>query len=73
MGNGRARLAIRCNCGWHVEGTEDEIVPPTQEHVRDVHWQEVSREDVLEMAEPVDDDAPPEAQRPLKSGLRPST
>jgi predicted small metal-binding protein len=46
------KLAIRCNCGWEVHGSEDEIVPPTQEHVRDVHWQEVSREDVLEMAEP---------------------
>jgi crotonobetainyl-CoA:carnitine CoA-transferase CaiB-like acyl-CoA transferase/predicted small metal-binding protein len=45
-------LAIRCNCGWHVEGTKAEVVPATQEHVRDVHWQEVSEEDVLEQAEP---------------------
>jgi len=46
------QLRVRCNCGWHVEGTKDEIVPATQEHVRDVHWQELSEEDVLEQAEP---------------------
>ncbi len=55
MGDSKERaarkLTIRCNCGWEIHGSEDEIVTPTQEHVRDVHWQEVSREDVLEMAE----------------------
>jgi predicted small metal-binding protein len=46
------RLVIHCNCGWEVQGSEDEIVAPTQEHVLKVHWQDVTREEVLEMAEP---------------------
>jgi predicted small metal-binding protein len=46
------RLAVNCNCGWHVEGTRDEIVVPTQDHVRSVHWQELSEEEVLEQAVP---------------------
>jgi hypothetical protein len=46
------RLVLRCNCGWEVHGTRSEIVPATREHVRDVHWQDVSDEEVLELAEP---------------------
>jgi predicted small metal-binding protein len=46
------RLHLRCNCGWEARGTRAEIVTATQEHVRDVHWQEVSEEEVLERAEP---------------------
>lgn len=46
------RLSIECNCGWSVSGTAAEIVAPTQEHVLQVHWQEVGEEDVLEMAVP---------------------
>jgi predicted small metal-binding protein len=48
----RRRLQLRCNCGWEAHGTRAEIVPATQEHVRDVHWQEVTEEEVLERAEP---------------------
>jgi len=46
------RFHLRCNCGWEVRGTRAEIVPATQEHVRDVHWQEVTDDEVLERAEP---------------------
>jgi predicted small metal-binding protein len=51
-GPGDPRLVLRCNCGWEVRGTRAEIVPAAQEHVRDVHWHEVSEEEVLELAEP---------------------
>jgi predicted small metal-binding protein len=42
---------LRCSCGWEARGTRAEIVPATQEHVRDVHWQDVSEEEVLERVE----------------------
>ena len=50
------RIQVNCNCGWNAKGDPDEVVARTREHVRDVHWQEVEREDVLEMAEPYDGD-----------------
>jgi predicted small metal-binding protein len=56
MGGPERKLAIECNCGWEIHGSEHEIVVPTQEHVRDVHWQDVTREDVLEMAVPWEGD-----------------
>jgi predicted small metal-binding protein len=49
------RLRLLCNCGWRAVGTAAEIVPATQQHVREVHWQEVTEADVLELAEPVPD------------------
>ena len=52
MGDESRRLRIECNCGWEISGSVSEIVPATQEHVLEVHWQEVTEEDVLEMAEP---------------------
>ena len=49
------RYRLRCNCGWEARGVRSEIVPATQEHVRDVHWQEVGQDEVLERAEPEPD------------------
>jgi predicted small metal-binding protein len=46
------RLRLRCNCGWEVRGPRSEVARATQEHVRDVHWQEVTEEEALERAEP---------------------
>ncbi len=45
------RLRVRCACGWEVVGTEDEVVPATQEHGRRTHNMSATREEVLAMAE----------------------
>jgi predicted small metal-binding protein len=47
------RLRVRCACGWEVLGTEDEVVPATQEHGRRTHNMAATREEVLAMADRV--------------------
>ncbi|MCI0347189.1 MAG: DUF1059 domain-containing protein [Chloroflexi bacterium] len=39
-----------CICGWHVRGTEDEIVVQVQAHGREVHGIESTREEILALA-----------------------
>jgi predicted small metal-binding protein len=41
---------VRCECGLEIRGTEDEIVPLVQQHGRELHNMEVTREQVLAMA-----------------------
>ena len=43
-------LRVRCACGWEFVGTEDEVVPATQEHGRRVHNMSATRDEVLAMA-----------------------
>jgi predicted small metal-binding protein len=43
-------LRVRCACGWEVVGTEEEVVPATQEHGRRVHNMAATRDQVLAMA-----------------------
>ncbi len=43
-------LLVRCACGWEMRGTEEEVVPATQEHGRQVHNMEATRDQVLAMA-----------------------
>ncbi len=46
-------LVVNCPCGETIRGeTEDELVTAVQKHGRDVHSQDVSREDALAMAQP---------------------
>ena len=47
------RLRVGCACGWEVVGTEDEVVPATQEHGRRTHNMSATREEVLAMADAV--------------------
>jgi predicted small metal-binding protein len=44
----------KCECGWSAKGTEDELIPLVQQHGRDVHGMEVSREQVLAQLEPTE-------------------
>jgi predicted small metal-binding protein len=46
----QANLRIRCACGWEVRGTEDEVVPATQEHGLRLHNMAATRDEVLAMA-----------------------
>ena len=44
---------MQCYCGHVVRGeTEDELVANVQEHAREVHDMEITREQVLAMAQP---------------------
>ena len=36
-----------CICGWHVRGTEDEVVEQVIAHGRDAHNVETTRDEVL--------------------------
>jgi predicted small metal-binding protein len=44
---------INCDCGYVVRGeTDDELVADAQHHAREVHGMEITREQVLSMAQP---------------------
>ena len=47
--------AVNCPCGETIKAdTDDESVRLVQAHGKEVHNQEVTREDALAMAQPVD-------------------
>jgi len=43
---------VNCDCGWSVTGDDDEIVAAVQDHGRDAHNMDVTREQALAMAQP---------------------
>jgi predicted small metal-binding protein len=47
---------IVCDCGWSARGTEAELVAAAQAHGREAHDMVPTREQVLAVATPVDDD-----------------
>ncbi|HET7472441.1 MAG TPA: DUF1059 domain-containing protein [Candidatus Limnocylindrales bacterium] len=47
-------LTARCDCGWSARGPEDELVRKIQDHARDVHGLEVTREQAVAQARPVE-------------------
>ena len=47
-----AEYVVRCECGYEVRGPVSELVPALQEHGRDAHNMQVTREKVLAMARP---------------------
>jgi predicted small metal-binding protein len=46
-------MEIVCDCGWSARGSEDELVAAAQEHGRQAHDMEPTREQVLAIARPV--------------------
>ncbi len=47
------RKIMLCDCGHVVRGeTDDELVANVQKHAREVHDMEITREQVLAMAQP---------------------
>lgn len=63
-----ASMRVRCACGWEVAGSEDEVVPATQEHGLRVHNMSSTREQVLALAVPVADSAGPRSRQKRKAG-----
>jgi predicted small metal-binding protein len=50
-----AQIVVTCECGLEVSGSEDEVVAKVQEHGREAHNMDVTREQVLAMAKPQTD------------------
>jgi predicted small metal-binding protein len=49
-----AQKQVSCDCGKTIrEPTDDQLVASVQQHAKDVHNMDLSREQVLSMAEPV--------------------
>jgi predicted small metal-binding protein len=46
-------LVVRCECGFEVRGSEEEIVPALQKHAGESHNMKVTREQVLARARPI--------------------
>ena len=44
---------ITCECGFHYQGEEDDLVAAVQKHAREVHNMEVTRDQALAQAKPV--------------------
>jgi predicted small metal-binding protein len=48
-----AQKQVSCDCGKTIrERTDDQLVAAVQKHAREVHKMELTREQVLAMAEP---------------------
>ena len=48
-----AQKQVACDCGKTIrEASDDQLVDAVQRHAREVHGMELSREQVLAMAEP---------------------
>jgi predicted small metal-binding protein len=46
-------LLVRCDCGYQTRGAEEELIPAVQQHGREAHNMQVTREQVLAMARPI--------------------
>jgi predicted small metal-binding protein len=49
-------LIATCDCGWSARGPEDELVREIQQHAREAHGIEVTPEQALAQARPVEPD-----------------
>ena len=47
-----AELIVTCECGLEVRGDTDHVVAEVRKHGREAHNMDVTREQVLAMAEP---------------------
>ncbi len=48
-----AKKSISCPCGWSITTkSDDELVSKVQDHAKQVHNQNATREEILAMARP---------------------
>ena len=43
---------VQCECGWSAKGSQDDLVGQVQQHGRQVHSMEVTREQALAQIKP---------------------
>lgn len=48
-------LTVTCDCGWTARGPEAELIPRIQEHALQAHGLEITPEQALAQARPVDE------------------
>jgi len=59
---------VNCPCGEKITGdTDDELVKLMQEHGKEVHQQDVSRDDAMAMAQPADQPIAPRKTQMARS------
>jgi predicted small metal-binding protein len=46
---------LTCACGWETSGTEQQIVSAAREHGVQVHNMDITDEQAMAMASPIDD------------------
>jgi predicted small metal-binding protein len=46
-------VKLACHCGWTSEGSREDVMSATREHVLKVHWVEADDDDILELMTPV--------------------
>jgi hypothetical protein len=51
---------IECDCGWRFQGSEEELIEACRAHGRHAHDMDLSDEQILAVARPIDrdDEAP---------------
>ena len=54
---------IECECGWSFRGSEEELLEAARAHGREVHDMELSSDQILAIARPVDADDDPASSR----------
>ena len=45
---------LTCGCGWETTGSEDEVVEQARRHGRELHNMDVSHDQAMAMARPVE-------------------
>jgi predicted small metal-binding protein len=54
---------IECDCGWTCRGTDEELIAECSVHARDVHGMDLTPEQILAVAVPVEGSDGPSAAR----------
>jgi predicted small metal-binding protein len=47
-------LTVTCDCGWTARGPQEELARRIQEHAHDVHGLDITHEQALAQARPVE-------------------
>ena len=54
---------VECDCGWSCRGTEQELIAACTAHGRDAHGMDLTPEQILAVARPVNGDEEQAAAR----------
>ncbi len=53
---------IECDCGWTCRGSDEHLIAQCTVHARDVHGMELTPEQILAVAVPVEENEGPSCQ-----------
>ncbi len=52
---------IECDCGWTCQGTDEQLIAECSVHAREMHGMELTPEQILAVAVPLDEHDTPDA------------